>query len=149
MVKLPTAQEVARARAVLDQMPEQALRARATLRRFRARYRYVDKTLPLVTYKKVEGGYKSHPSETTYAVLKAGRVLGYVGLKRRENWRKAGRLRTSLIGLTRLWWSGDRAVPLSRDHTFSETSYNRTSATRNLLEHLYDLSHPEVETPGF
>ena len=149
MASLPNPQEVARAQATLDQMPDQALRAKATLKRSRTRYRYIDKTLAQVTYTKVEGGYKSHPSETTYAVFLGSQVLGYVGLKRRENWRKAGRLRTSLVGLTRLWWSGDRPIPYSRSHTYSETSYNRTSATRDLIEHLYDLYHPEVETPDF
>ena len=125
--------------------PETTERLKISLTRTRARYRYVEKTIKQVSYRKVEDSIRYHPSETTYEVLRANRVIGYVGLKRRENWRKHGRIRTSLIGLSRDWWSGSAANPGSRSQFYTEYSYSRTRATEILLENLYDLSHPEIE----
>jgi hypothetical protein len=114
--------------------------------RFRERYKWVQKALTKVTYKKVDAAAPSgRREETTYLVLQNGQEVGYVGLKRRESWRKAGRIRTSLIGMRKDWWSGKDATGWN---TYSDYAYSRTRATEALLEHVYDLSHPEVEEPG-
>lgn len=119
------------------------LREKVAFTRRRARARFVAKILPTITYVKVSSPVYAHAGESTYQVFRANKSLGFVGLRRRESWRKHGRLRTSLIGLTRDWWSGSVSDPYSRDHTYSDYNSSRLRATELLLEHLYDLSHPE------
>ena len=109
------------------------------------RYRYVKKILPEITYAKVAGPVWRHAGETTYQVLHDGKVIGFVGLRRRESWRKHGRIRVGLIGLTRDWWSGEDA---DGSRVYSDYAYSRAKATEDLLRRLYDLAHPEQEVIG-
>jgi hypothetical protein len=128
-------------RAIWD--AEAVVRSRLNLIRTRARYKHIEKVTPAITYTKVEGLYHSRPGENTYQVLQSDKPIGYVGMQRRESWRKHGRIRTSLIGLTRDWWSGSQPSPGSRDQIYSDYSHSRQAATTRLLEYLWDLAHPE------
>ena len=114
----------------------------ASQARWRAKYHYAQKMLPKVTYVKVASEPHRSLKETTYQVFISGKPAGYVGLKRRESWRKTGRIRTSFYGMSKDWWSGPE---VNGWQTYSDYGYSRQKATESLLEHLYDLAHPEAE----
>jgi hypothetical protein len=108
---------------------------------WRARMRAVGVALKKVTYEQVAGARWRSKGETTYRVSLEGKAVGYVGLRRRESWRKAGRIRVGLIGLSRDWWSGPDETA---SQTYSDYAMSRTAATKSLLEHLIEKGQIEV-----
>lgn len=90
-------------------------------------------TVKDLRFVKVEPGSWQHTvadkrKPTKYAVYLNDELIGYVHTHSEENWRKAGRIRTSLIGFSRSWTSLDATgANIDRFH------YNRTYAAEAVL----------------